>query len=492
MPVCIFLYRRHAYHMEEFTRMNIQSKNYITVQVTPDPKREKKPGIVKYRRRLVCALLLCAALGCTACGKNTTGSGTAEDALPDESGQPDDDSTAGTADLSVENTTENTEADGSAAGNDTYVNSVTSGIDIQMRTEEDNKTTENGTVYYSRWAEYPVVTMEGNPEAAGKINADIRARVDACKANTETETWAEELLQDMEDPDFIPLGYSDGLTFQTVRADSSVISFRLLYETYSGGAHGNQTARGANYNARTGELIAFSDLSDDPVAFREDTLAYNQQLAQTESYAMRMFSADDVTNGSLESVLYADDAWYLSTTGLVFMSDPYALGPYAAGLIEFIIPYADLADMGLKESYAGTDRFVLKMQPRSTYTADLNGDGDDDTVLIYSETAEKEDGTAETIPCLIINDTDFAKEGAAGIQEQLRHFPDWAETALYDLQPEDAYIELVYVSYESGPTEEDYGYYSYFYRYTEDRTLVYLGKVKGDINDPTVRVDGLM
>lgn len=471
--------------------MNIQLKKNITLQMMSDTKTEKESGSVKHSRPLVCALLLCAALSCTACTGSASGTNTEEN-ISGESGQPADGSTTADTDSSVENNLENTEADGSTAANDTYVSSSASGIDIQMQTEEDNKTTEDGTVYYSRWADYPVVTMEGNPEAAEKINADIRARIDACKAYTETEEWAEELLQDMEDPDFIPLDYNDGLTFQTVRADSNVISFRLLYETYSGGAHGSQTARGANYDTKTGELIAFSDLSDDPVAFREDTLAYNQQLAQTESYAMRMFSADDITNGSLESVLYADDAWYLSTSGLVFMSDPYALGPYAAGIIEFIIPYADLKDMGMKESYAGTDRFVLKMQPHKTYTVDLNGDGADDAVSSYVEDAENEDGTYTSRPHLLINDTDFAADGADEIQEQLEHFAAWAEPALYDLQPDDPYIELVYVSWDSGPEEEDYGYYSYFYRYMEDRTLVYLGKVKGDINDPTVSADELM
>lgn len=469
--------------------MNMQSKKTIIIQITSGTDTKQNNDALKHRRTPVCALLLCAALCCTACSGNAPGSGTdTAENISGESGQPDADSITETTDSSGENSTENTETDGSASANDTYVSSSASGIDIQMQSEEDNKTTEDGTVYYSRWADYPIVTMEGNPEAAEKINADIRARVDACKTDSGTEEMAEEMIQYMkaEDPDYVPIAYNDGLTFQTVRADSSVVSFRLLYETYSGGAHGSQTARGINYNAKTGELIAFSDLSDDPVAFREDTLAYNQQLAQTESYAMRMFSADDVTNGSLESVLYADDVWYLSTTGLVFMSDPYALGSYAAGIIEFIIPYGDLADMGIKESYARTDRFVLKMQPHNTYTADLNGDGEDDSVSSY------EDGTYDFRPHLLINDTDFATDGAEGIKEQLEHFAAWAEPALYDLNPDDPYIELVYVSWDSGPAESDYGYYSYFYRYTEAHTLVYLGKVKGDINDPTVSADELM
>ncbi|MDE7258075.1 MAG: DUF3298 and DUF4163 domain-containing protein, partial [Lachnospiraceae bacterium] len=381
----------------------------------------------------------------------------------------------------------NGEAD-SATVNDTSVTIGKSNIDIQMQTEEDNKSTEDGTVYFYKSVTYPVVTMEGNAEAADKINADIRSRIDSFNANKEVEDMAEEMLQyfEEEDNDYPLLGYSAGMTYKTVRADSNVISFTLTYDSFSGGAHGNYTVLGVNYSAKTGDLISFSDLSDDPAAFREDTLSYNQKLAGTESYAERMFSADDITNGTLESVLYADNAWYLSTSGLVFISDPYALGPYAAGIIEFIIPYSDLTDMGFKESYTYSDRFVMKMQPHETYTADLNGDGENDSILSYSEDAANEDGTYDPRPHLIINDIDLSIDSAAETQESLRHFAVWAEPALYDLNPDDAYIEMVYVSWESGADEETSGYYSHFYRYMEDQTLVYLGSVRGDINDPTV------
>lgn len=472
-------------------KMNITATNEMKPKTTDYTKQNQTAAT--HTHISVCALLLCAALGCTACAGNAPDTNPSEETKTDESGQNPDNSAVGDTQQSGENTGQEAADDTGASGNDTNVISESSNIRIEMQKEEDSKITEDGIVYYTRYATYPVITMEGNVAAAEKINAHITSLIDESKATSETEEWAEELLQDIDaqEEGFTPIGYSDGLTFETVRADSNVISFRLLYESYSGGAHGNQTARGVNYNAKTGELIAFSDLSDDPVAFREDTLAYNQALAKTDSYAERMFSEDDVTNGSLESVLYADDVWYLSASGLVFMSDPYALGPYAAGIIEFIIPYGDLTDMGFKAAYLYPDRFVLKMQPHGTYSADLNGDGADDSILIYSEDVENEDGTYNSRPHLIINDTDFAIDGADGIREQLEYFAVWAEPVLYDLDTNDAYIELAYVSWNS-EAGDDYGYYSSFYRYTEDHTLVYLGRVKGDVNDPTVDVSALL
>lgn len=440
-----------------------------------------------------CTLLLCALLILTACSADagkTPGSDTAGDAGESGSQQPED----GTADentgTSNENTSQDNGTDNGDAETDTSVISNASRITIEMQTEEKNKTAESGMVYLEKGSTYPVITIEGNEAAAEKINSDIRSRVDAFNANTEVEEWAKENLlyyetEEDSDADSFFLPYSEGLNFKTARADSDVISFTMTYDSFSGGAHGNYDTRGINYNAKTGELIAFSDLSDDPTAFHEDTLAYNQKLAGTDAYRKRLFSEESISDGTLESVLYADDVWYLSTSGLVFMSGPYALGSYAEGTIEFIIPYSDLEDMGFKSSYAYTDRFVLKLQKNETYNYDLNGDGSEDSILIYTENFTDEDGYNQNLPHLIINDTDFAANGDTAVQEQIATlFSAWAEHSLYDLNPADNYVELMLTAGEN--EGDEYVYYSHFFRYEEDGSLAYLGKTKGDASDPTV------
>lgn len=466
-----------------------------------------RKNILKHKSGRFLALFLCTALLCTACGadrENTTDTNREEITETDapqasDSGtstDPKADETPGESSTGHDGT-----PDSSAPTNDTSVSSEKSNLRIEMHKEENNKTTENGTVYFYKSCEYPIVSMDGNMEAAEKINADIRARVDFANADTQVEDWADEMIASVteNDADYAPLAYSESLTFKTIRADSSIISFTITYGSFSGGAHDNYITHGVNYNAKTGELLSFSDLSDDPSAFREDTLAYNQKLAETDAYSIRMFSSDDITNGTLESVLYADDAWYLSPSGLIFISNPYALGPYVAGTIEFIIPYSDLSDMGFKESYAYSGRFVLKLQygetypgqdnssaPNTdyTYAYDLNGDGLEDSISLYREYIANEDDIYETHPHLVINDVDFIEKDET-IREPLTTFiSTWAEPVLYDLDADDDYVELMFVSgeLEGG----DYIYYSHFYRYTKEGTLEYAGKVKGDANDPSV------
>ena len=446
-----------------------------------------------------CSLLLCASLIFTACGSDagaTPGSDTAVDAGESGSQQPEDGTTDENTGAHDENSDQNDGTDNGATETDTSVNNDASHITIEMQTEENNKSTESGMVYLYKESTYPVITIEGNEDAAEKINADIRSRVDAFNANTEVEEWAKDNLLFYEteaeaDADSFFFAYSEGLNFKTARSDRDVISFTMTYDSFTGGAHGNYDTRGINYNAKTGELISFSDLSDDSTAFHEDTLAYNQKLAGTDAYKERLFSEESISDGTLESVLYADDMWYLSTSGLVFMSGPYALGPYAEGTIEFIIPYSDLADMGFKSSYAYTDRFVLKLQNKEIYNYDLNGDGSEDSILIYTENLTDEDGNYRNLPHIIINDTDFGTNDNIAVQDQITTiFSAWYEAALYDLNPADNYVELMLTA---GETEGDeYVYYSHFFRYDEDGSLAYLGKTKGDAGDPTVDTSELI
>lgn len=126
---------------------------------------------------------------------------------------------------------------------------------------------------------------------------------------------------------------------------------------------------------------------------------------------------------ALESVLYEDDVWYLSAYGLSFMSNPYMLGSYVAGTIEFIIPYSALADMGFKDVYAYTGRLIVKLPDIGSEeeSIDLNNDGINDAVVSYYEfvNIDAENDTYTYRPHFTVNGTDFALDGSDNVIEKL-------------------------------------------------------------------------
>lgn len=458
---------------------------------------------------MLCTVLLCTALSCAvcACGTETDTSDASrtdevqDDADGNTSDQSRDTDADTTADEDAEqNTTDSEDATketGAEAGHtdtdpetDTTVSIFPSRIQIAMQHSEEDLIADDGTVLCTTGYVYPVVSIEGNDDAAGKINEDIRSRVDSFLANTEVEEWSKEDYDyNIEDGSEYPfLSYYDNMTFGIQRADSNVISFTITFYSFTGGAHGNYTTSGVNYNAKTGDKISFSDLSDDADAFHEDTLAFNQALAKTEAYQMRMFSEDMLAGVSLETVLYAEDAWYLSTSGLTFISNPYALGPYVAGTIEFIIPYTDLADMGFSANYTYGDRTAMKLLTDTANSFDLNGDGTEETILLSTETVAADDDTYTTLLHLTIGDTDFSDQCNDVFREVSTGYPV-DQLSVFDLNVDDNFTELVLLSGEN--KDENFVYNSYFFRYTTDGRLLYLGMTEGDALDPTVPVTAL-
>lgn len=455
--------------------------------------------IKKTKKSTVCVLIICTALCLCACGKSAAeapDADTSESSATNKGQKIEAPGTDNNASVEEENQGNASETDANGGSeSDTDVSNAKSSVSIVMEKDDTVElTTDDGTVYYTISCGYPIVSIEGSDAAAEKINTDISSRVESFYAavNSEAE-WAKEdfeyLLND-DDYDYTPYPYSSDLSFTVTRADERVISFTGNYYEYMGGAHGLPATVGINYDASTGELIAFTDLSDNPDTFHADTLAYNQDLARTEEYSMQLFSQDDITNGTLEDVLYADGSWYLSTSGLVFMSPPYALAPYAAGTLEFTIPYDELTNMGFKEAYAYTGRQITKLWENNHYSTDLNGDGSEDSITCYDEWISHEDGSYEIWTHLVINEFDFAQDGTDDVREQLTSGN--SQFSLYDLDVDDSYVELAAVFTEYTQNEGDPNpvtmYYSKLFRYTEDGSLIYLGQTDGDITDPSVSI----
>lgn len=419
----------------------------------------------------LCAVLCLTALWLCACGANTEETPEISDSIATKNQA---------TDITQDRSDNSGSESESSVKTDVTVSIMDSSVTVIMETEEKKLTTEDGIIYLTLRCTYPIVSIEGNDTAAENINTDIWSHIDSFY---EERAYYEDLKSDAANWHGGSTNYNRTLFYSVKRADDKVISFTVHDGEYTGGLHSMSFEIGVNYDTETGNQIAFENLSDDPDAFRAATLAYNTELAATDAYERRMFPQDCMTD-ALESVLYEDDVWYLSTYGLSFMSNPYMLGSYVAGTIEFIIPYSALADMGFKDVYAYTDRLIVKLPDIGSEeeSIDLNNDGINDAVVSYYEfvNIDAENDTYTYRPHFTVNGTDFALDGSDNVKE----IPEDIDAIyLYDLDVNDSYVELVTLSWELGSGGFDK--YSNFFRYTEDGSLVYLGRMKGDVTDPT-------
>lgn len=359
-------------------------------------------------------------------------------------------------------------------------------VRIDFYTREQSTKNGDDAVLCTRKCIYPVVTIAGNENAADRINADIQKRIDSFDTGTSVLDDANQAYQSMRDSreaEFHFYPYFDELIFTAVRADSNVVSFLETSQYYIGGAHGMYYYSGLNYDTRTGERINFADLSANADAFRQDTLAFIHDLAATAAYQGIMWGNDV---NEQQEILYQDERWYLSTSGLVLFSNPYELGPFFAGEIEFTIPYSDLEGMDLKERYNYTGAKTIRLQTEEICCLDLNGDGREEEIQFYIDQM----GSYDTDVHFIIDGTDYAVEH----EELSRQFSDdhyifsWAQCYLYDMDPTDVEIEIAFQMNYNTWEDDIVTPHTFLYRYERTGELTYLGSIVGTVTDPTVKL----
>ncbi len=359
-------------------------------------------------------------------------------------------------------------------------------VRIDFYTREQSTKNGDDAVLCTRKCIYPVVTIAGNENAADRINADIQKRIDSFDTGTSVLDDANQAYQSMRDSreaEFHFYPYFDELIFTAVRADSNVVSFLETSQYYIGGAHGMYYYSGLNYDTRTGERINFADLSANADAFRQDTLAFIHDLAATAAYQGIMWGNDA---DEQQEILYQDERWYLSTSGLVLFSNPYELGPFFAGEIEFTIPYSDLEGMDLKERYNYTGAKTIRLQTEEICCLDLNGDGREEEIQFYIDQM----GSYDTDVHFIIDGTDYAVEH----EELSRQFSDdhyifsWAQCYLYDMDPTDVEIEIAFQMNYNTWEDDIVTPHTFLYRYERTGELTYLGSIVGTVTDPTVKL----
>lgn len=354
---------------------------------------------------------------------------------------------------------------------------------IAFETKEVIDSAEDGSILYTSLCVYPVVVMKGNESAAKKINAAIKAEVDAFLIDTSIRDYAKDdyriYLSNKElNSEYGFSGYYHNFDMMVTRNDGNVVSFYITISSYMGGAHEGYYGAGLNFNAKTGEAIAFSELGENAEVFHADTLAYVKKLAAADTYRSFMW-ADDT---ELEQILYQNQRWYLSTSGLVFFSNPYELGAFYAGNIEFTVPYADLKEMGFKEEYFYQENLSVKLQTEEIYFFDLNGNGQKEEIRFYIE----KPGSANTNLHFIIDGIDYASEHA----ELSGQFMDndyifcWTKCFLYDIDIKDDTTEIAFEMNYARGKDGAFTPYTFLYRYEKDGTLTYLGKMEGTVTNP--------
>lgn len=309
------------------------------------------------KRLLALTLSLCLLLSLAAC--NDTGSSSAESG-----------NAAQSAEASVD-LPDQSAADRSAEPVQPQV--ATGAPNVALEQVQDNVLAQDGTVLVNYEYQRAIITLP-NAEAMQKVQADLdrELQIFLDYNSGETADFARDALSysqeatasastsaDAELYAFQP--YYGQYTITPSRVDEKVVSLVVDNVSYTGGAHGSDNRYCLNYDARTGERLTFAMLSPGFRARAEKLVlskaaksaemldeGYESQIPFVVSDGTE--SADEV-NRRVYPDLYADTSiepeagtlnaeFYLNKKGVMFIAGEYVMKAYAAGIMEFGIPYS--------------------------------------------------------------------------------------------------------------------------------------------------------
>lgn len=346
---------------------------------------------------------------------------------------------------------------------------------ITYETQQNTYTTDDGstTLLYTFYQQ-PTITMTGNETAVAEINNNLDGEKKTFENESQTSLSDATSWQKEEPDGFASYFYS--VEYATKRCDSQVISIRERTDESAGGAHGEYTYKGLNYDTATGKLLTLDDITTDKEALLTSARTYILDQLKQPHYQEMIFDPEADNSALLDESVLVDGAWYFDEAGLTFVANIELLAPYAAGAFNFTIPYENLA--GLKEEYQYTGAYQLEGAIGTTLKADLDGDGSVDSVC-YDAT--EDETTYSAVSKLTINGVDYSDKVMDDLSDS-----SWIEQEYYivDLDASDNTLELALLS--NGPSND---LMTYFYRYTGD-DLVSMGPVGDKLSEFSCRING--
>jgi len=123
------------------------------------------------------------------------------------------------------------------------------------------------------------------------------------------------------------------------RMDEGVISFAMTEYANTLEAYPNISKLAISFDVEKQSQIKLKDLTGDYAALEKFLHEYVLKLMSEHKYAGDFF---DGYEDKISSIV-ADGLWYFSDDGITFICNTYVIAPYAVGIMEFTVPYEELA-----------------------------------------------------------------------------------------------------------------------------------------------------
>jgi hypothetical protein len=214
-------------------------------------------------------------------------------------------------------------------------------VKVNIEVSEKKIVSEND--YLKTSLQYPSISGMKDKSIETKLNQMFeKSALDFQKSIEESaKSGYEEYLKDKS----IPFYKYEAVTEYTVTYNkNNILSIKMPYYQFTGGAHGGTNQIGYNIDLNTGKVMLLSDLFEKDFDYKT---FISTEILNTIKKGENFYFED------FEKVIKGIDknrSYYIEDGNVVIYYGQYEIAPYAAGMPEFRIPFSKLklrADLGL-------------------------------------------------------------------------------------------------------------------------------------------------
>ncbi len=231
----------------------------------------------------------------------------------------------------------------SKLNNNTYTQSLPNHLPKSIVKRENIKNlykAEDGKIILTSNFTYPFIINTSNPNFEQLVNTYFENKVNEMK-DYEKDSYlsAKNFYESFPETSLLP--YTMEVNFSTEYNSDKLLSFKLLSNSYLGGAHSNPMTKGVTFDSVNNNVITFDKMYVDDTKTVNSTLNYLiEEYIEDNNMQDSLFPYE---KGSLP--LPYKDNFFITKTGVTYIYNPYEIAPYATGIIFISIPYIKLANI---------------------------------------------------------------------------------------------------------------------------------------------------
>lgn len=219
----------------------------------------------------------------------------------------------------------------------------------------DKKVVKKDEEWISIEANIPVVTGIKDENVQNRINSMLEDA--GMKFIDDLEKQSKEALEEAKTVGYDYIPYYAGITFEEKFNKNGILSLYVVYDQFTGGAHGSHDDISYNFDLATGELIPLSELFNADYDYKA---SIDKSITAQIEKINEQYKEEAVKNGENPEDAYAPYAgfsgiaknqqYYIKDGSIVIYFPLYEIAPYAAGIPEFEIPLSEI-ESGIKAEY---------------------------------------------------------------------------------------------------------------------------------------------